>query len=39
MKPILRYGNREFFSEAGLKQRVAELDLENSGAAPGCSLG
>jgi hypothetical protein len=39
MKVILRYGNREFFSEAELKQCVAELDLENSGAAPGCSLG
>src|SRR5690242_9129044 len=32
MKPILTYGDREFFSEAKLKQRVAELDLENSGA-------
>src|SRR6266567_3862767 len=32
MKPILKYEEREFFSEAELKQRVAELDLENSGA-------
>jgi HK97 family phage major capsid protein len=31
-KPILKYEGREFFSEAELKQRVAELDLENSGA-------
>jgi hypothetical protein len=31
VKPILEYEGREFFSEAELKARVAELDLEHAG--------
>ena len=31
MKPIVSYEGRDFFSEAELKQRVAELDLEHAG--------
>jgi hypothetical protein len=31
VKPILEYEGREYFSEAELKARVAELDLEHAG--------
>jgi HK97 family phage major capsid protein len=31
LKPILEYEGREFYSEAELKARVAELDLEHGG--------
>ena len=31
MKPILKYEDRSFFSEAELKQRVAEIHAEHEG--------